>query len=80
MYDEEVSETSFRVASEGFYTNREDVPQVERDTYGNTRITLFGLPLKYNFSGCSKSNASEKKLVLTDSSYVSEEDEESEVN
>lgn len=80
VYDEEISEASCRIAAEGFYTSREDIPQVERDSYGNQRITLFGLPLKYNFSGNSKSNTNEKKLVLTDSSYISENEEESESN
>ena len=75
MYDEEVEESTQRIARAGFFTNRNDIPKLQIDDCGNYTVMLRGQPLGYNFTGVSKSNSREKKLVLSDSSYMSDDEQ-----
>lgn len=78
IYNEEIMESSNRLACEGFFTKRMDIPKLSFDEMGRKRITLLGKDLDFNFIEKLKKGNSKKKLVETDSSYVSESDEEEE--
>ncbi len=75
IYNEEIMESSNRLASAGFFTNRPDIPKLAFDHMGRKRITLLGKDLDFNFIEKFRKENEKKKLVETDSSYVSESEE-----
>lgn len=75
IYNEEIIENSGRLAAHGFFTSRPDVPKILFDDKGRKQITLYGNNLDFNFVDSFKLGDERKKLVETDSSYVSESDD-----
>ena len=75
IYNEEIGENSNRLAKFGFFSKREDIPKLVYNENGEKNILLFDKKLDFDFVGKFSENTY-KKLVETDSSYISESDEE----
>lgn len=74
-FDEEIWENSDRLATAGFYTDRNDIPKYEL-TKNGFRVTLAGKEMDYDFYGYNMQMSKEKKMVKSDSSYIEEESED----
>lgn len=75
IYNEEIGENSNRLAKFGFFTERDDIPKLVYNDNGEKNILLFGKKLDFDFVGKFSQNIC-KKLVETDSSYVSDSEED----
>lgn len=75
IYNEEIIENSSRLVAFGFFTNRPDLPKLIFDDKGRKQVTLYGNELDFNFVDRFRLGDERKKLVETDSSYVSDSDE-----
>lgn len=76
IYNEEIVENSSRLAAFGVFTSRSDLPKLIFDDNGRKQVILFGSEFNFNFVDKFRGGDELKKLVETDSSYVSESDED----
>ena len=72
-FDEEIWENSNRIATTGFFTDREDIPKLEFKN-NSLKVTLANKELDYDFFGYNSKKTNEKRMVHSDSSYIDDEE------
>lgn len=75
MYDEEIINTSNRLASLGFFTGRPEFPKLKIDGLGAQRIFVDSFPIDFNFFKPVSNDTDYKRFARSDSSYCSDSEE-----